>query len=102
MNKTIAISTVILIACSVPALAEGHTPKDRAQSMKSVLAGNGKDGGLFDLPGASVASTLRRGGANESLGAGGWGNIGSALSNSVTNRPVSPANPKNIDLTPSD
>jgi hypothetical protein len=36
--------------------------------MKSLLAGNGKNGGILDLPGASVASTLRRGGA---LGAGG-------------------------------
>jgi hypothetical protein len=65
--------------------------------MKSLLAGNGKNGGILDLPGASVASTLRRGGA---LGAGGWGNIGSALANATTSTPVSPANPKNVDLTP--
>ncbi|MFT7106289.1 MAG: hypothetical protein ACJAVT_000808 [Yoonia sp.] len=98
--KTTITLIATLAALSTPALAGGHTANDRAQSMKSLLAGNGKNGGIIGLPGASVASTLRRGGANEALGTGGWGNIGSALANTATSTPVSPAYPKNIDLTP--
>ena len=101
MKTTIALIAT-LAALSTPAFAVGHTANDRAQSMKSLLAGNGKNGGILGLPGASVASTLRRGGANENLGAGGWGNIGSALANTTTFTPVSPANPKNVDLTPAE
>jgi hypothetical protein len=98
MIKLTTIAALATLATSSAVFAEGHTARDRAQSMKSVLAGNGQNGGVgdFGLPGASVASTLRPGG---DLGTGGWGNIGSALTNTVTNTPVSPANPKIVDLS---
>ncbi len=91
MLKLTSIAVIGALAFAPAAFAGGHTAKDRAQSMAGALKANK---GF-----ASVASTLGKSGDFAGTPKGGWGNIGSALT-TVTNTPVSPKNPKNIDLTP--
>jgi hypothetical protein len=92
MIKLTTIAALATLATSSAVFAAGHTAQDRAQTMAGALKANR---GF-----ASIARTLRPGGENEALGTGGWGNIGSAI---VTgSKPVSPANPKNVDLSPSE
>ena len=75
------------------AFAGGHTAQERAEAMSGALKMNKGD--------ASIARELRPGGALESVGTGGWGNIGSALT-TATGKPVAPSNPKNVDLSESE
>ena len=92
MIKLTTIAALATLATSSAVFAEGHsTARERAQSMAGALKEN---------PGsARIASTLRPGTSNgDAYGTGGWGNIGSALVTETV--PVSPANPKNVDLTP--
>ena len=91
MIKLTTIAALATLATSSAVFSEGHTARDRAQSMVGALKANQGY--------ASIASTLRPGGENgEALGTGGWGNIGSALV-TATGKPVAEPNPKDVDLS---
>ena len=91
MLKITSIAVIGALAFAPAAIAGGHTANDRAKSMSEFLKGN--------KGAARIASTLGKSGTFAGTPKGGWGNIGSATV-TATNTPVSPKNPKGIDLTP--
>ena len=74
MKTTFALSAAALVAFTAPVFAGAHTQGLEAQRMGKYLKAN---------PGsANIASTLKPG---STFGAGGWGNLGSALLDSEGN-----------------